>query len=269
MLNGNMDVARGQFKTMGYFLNTEPVISGARIDSARHAVDRVIAGDYETGIAPVQRNWLPGDDPGKLRKIDQAHFSDRTLWNTVTDTRLGERIGRLMDAQFVQLWAAQLLLKPPGPSDLGSIGWHQDIAYWKDAWEGEVFTAWLALSDVTLDSGPMIFVPHSHRWGELSNLDFWDTNREAQRERIGIPAGESWSEVPAVLRPGAFSLHSPYLVHGSGSNTSQSSRVSLALHLRTERSKPNLGATLYPKYTASYMPYLDRPDICPIIWKRS
>lgn len=267
MPDENVDAARDQFRELGYYLNTEPMISGARIDAARRAVDRVIAGDYETGVAPVQRNWLPGDDPCKLCKIDQAHLSDRTLWNVVTDPRLGERIGRVVNAQFVQLWAVQLLFKPPGPSDLGSIGWHQDIAYWKDAWEGEVFTAWLALSGVGLDSGPMIFVPHSHRWGELGNLDFWNTDRESQRERIGIPAGESWSEIPAVLRPGAFSLHSPYLVHGSGPNTSQSPRVSLALHLRTERSKPNLRATQFPKYTASYMPYLDRPDICPMIWK--
>ena len=71
----------------------------------------------------------------------------------------------------------QLLYKPsvdPDEITPTNIGWHQDRHYWQTWEEGsELFTAWIALSDVTAEAGPMKFVRGSHRWGLLSHSDFY------------------------------------------------------------------------------------------------
>jgi ectoine hydroxylase-related dioxygenase (phytanoyl-CoA dioxygenase family) len=46
------------------------------------------------------------------------------------------------------------------------VGWHQDWQYWR-YWEddSELFTAWIAISDVQEDLGPVSFLVGSHQWG--------------------------------------------------------------------------------------------------------
>ena len=88
---------------------------------------------------------------------------------------------------MVQVWWTQLLYKPPqaaAPTNT-TIGWHQDRSYW-GAWEegSELFTAWVALSDVTAESGPMKFVRGSHRWGFLEGSDFYGQDNEALRKEL-------------------------------------------------------------------------------------
>lgn len=253
------------FVQNGFALHS-PIIARDLASSALPHIENVILGSYETGIPPVQRNWNPGDDPRKLRKIDQAHRSDETIRKLVTRPEIGRLAAEVLDAQWIQLWATQLLYKPAGGENTANVGWHQDIQYWKDCWEGEVFTAWLAITDVPLDRGPVLFVPGSHRWGQLENTSFWETDLSGQHASIRIPPGEQWKEVPAILEAGGISFHHNSTLHGSGPNVSSEPRVSLALHLRTERSTPKLDTKAFPVYTASYMPHLEDPALCPVLW---
>jgi hypothetical protein len=173
-----------------------PIISRDLVSRIVPLLQKVMMGAYETGIAPIQRNWNPGDDPHKLRKIDQAHRCDEGIRKFVMRPEIGRLAAQVMNAQWIQLWATQLLYKPPGGEKTGNVGWHQDIQYWKDCWEGEVFTAWLAITDVPLNRGPVLFVRGSHRWGLLENTNFWDTDLAGQHASIPIPPGEQWKEVP-------------------------------------------------------------------------
>jgi ectoine hydroxylase-related dioxygenase (phytanoyl-CoA dioxygenase family) len=253
------------FAQKGFSLHS-PIMSRDLVSSAIPHIEKVMMGIYETGIAPIQRNWNPGDDPHKLRKIDQAHRSDEVIRKVVMNPAIGRLAAQVMNAQWIQLWATQLLYKPAGGQKAASVGWHQDIQYWKDCWEGEVFTAWLAITDVPLSRGPVIFVPGSHRWGQLENTSFWETDLSSQHARIHIPPGEQWKEEPGILEAGGISFHHSVTLHGSGPNVSGEPRIGLALHLRTERSTPKLDSKAYPVYTASYMPHLDDPAVCPVLW---
>jgi len=253
------------FVRNGFSLNA-PILSRDLVSSAVPHIEQVMMGSYETGVAPIQRNWNPGDDPLKLRKIDQAHRSNEAIRQLVTRPEIGRLAAQITNASWIQLWATQLLYKPASTAKAANVGWHQDIQYWKDAWDGEVFTAWLAISDVPLDRGPVLFVPGSHRWGLLGNTNFWETDLARQHAGIGIPAGENWEEVPAILEAGGISFHHNLTLHGSGPNVSDQPRIGLALHLRTERSTPKLDSTAYPVYTASYMPHLNDPAVCPVLW---
>ena len=256
----------GDFTRNGFCLHS-PVVSRDQVSAVIPHIEEVLMGVYDTGIEPIQRSWSPGDDPHKLRKIDQAHRSNKAIRDLAANPEIGRLAAEVLNAQRIQLWATQLLYKPPGGDKAGNVGWHQDIQYWKDCWEGEVFTAWLAITDVPLDRGPVRFVPGSHRWGSLENTSFWETDLSGQHATIRIPPGEQWTEVPGILEAGGISFHHNATLHGSGPNVSGQPRISLALHLRTERSAPKLETKAYPTYTASYMPHLDDPAVCPVLWE--
>lgn len=228
--------------------------------------DRIMAGTYATGVEPHAVNWRPGDDPTRLVKIDQPQRSDHAMSEILAESKIGAFAADMMGASTVQVWAVQLLHKPPAPEATGgrvvvnTVGWHQDEDYWHDWWDGEVFTCWLALSNVTAESGPMNFVPGSHRWGFLAAGNFFEQDLDQQKRGIPVPEGETWAEVPAILGPGEASFHHRRTVHGSSVNRSASPRRSLAIHLRTEKSKP---LNLAPE---GYTEDLANPAVCPILY---
>jgi ectoine hydroxylase-related dioxygenase (phytanoyl-CoA dioxygenase family) len=249
------------------FVVTPPLVEAELVAEAIPHMDAVIAAEYETGIAPHWRKWDPGDDEARLRKIDQPQLCDRTIQRLVAHPAIGQTAAELTGASTIQVWGVQLLYKPPGGGAAGNVGWHQDQQYWLRWWtpESEIFTCWLALSDVNERAGAMRFVPGSHRWGLLGEGDFYEAEIDRQRDEIHVPDRGEWREVVAELGPGAASFHHRLTYHGSGPNSSGGARCSFAIHLRTERSEPADLSPL-PADQVAYMSYLDDRDICPVIF---
>ncbi len=256
---------REHYERNGFDLHAASVLPPDLLERAVRGIDDVRDGIYDTGEAPIERRWNPGDDPRTLCKIEQPQRANRALHEAISAPLLGQLAAAITGARMVQVWWVQLLYKPStadvtsrGPAT--NVGWHQDQASWQ-AWDegSELFTAWLALSDVTPDSGPLVFVPGSHHWGLLEGSDFFAQDLNALRANIAIPQGEQWREVPAVLPPGGVSFHHRLLFHGSRQNVSGRPRRSLAIHLRTENSHASPD-----RWVAQY---LDRPEICPIIFQ--
>ena len=188
-------------------------------------MDAIRRGEYDTGGPPQPSHWNPGDGPNELCKIEMPQFASRALMDLVSHRDLGAWAAGVAGARTVQVWWVQLLYKPvgePGERQNVNIGWHQDRHYWR-AWEegSELFTAWVALSDVTRDAGPMRFVRGSHRWGLVDKGGFYEQDLEAQRQDIQPPTGERWEEVAAILPPGGASFHHNLTLHGSNSNSSE------------------------------------------------
>jgi hypothetical protein len=253
--------AQALFESEGYCFAPRLIDDGT-LAEANAICDRIIAGEYATGVQPHAVSWKPGDDPSMLVKIDQPQRADHRLSDVLVASGIGSFAAALFGAEQVQVWAVQLLHKPPktASGSLAAVGWHQDDDYWHDWWDGEVFTCWLALSDVRAESGPMNFVPGSHRWGFLQSGNFFSPFLDDVRSGMPVPDGEEWREVPAILGPGQASFHHRRTVHGSGVNTSDSPRRSLAVHLRTEKSTPR---NLAPD---GYTDDLADPRICPTLY---
>ncbi|MEM7127512.1 MAG: phytanoyl-CoA dioxygenase family protein [Chloroflexota bacterium] len=225
------------FQEQGFY-QAPQLIPDDLLDEAELHMDKVIACEYETGVAPQSSSVAPGDLLDNLVKINNAHIADRTLFKLVSYPLLGEWAAAVIGgAKRVQVWHTQLLYKPAGGSAKGNIGLHQDYNYWQFfANPTGVLTAWIALSDVAVESGAMRFVLGSHRWGLLDPGNFGIQDETKAKAGIKVPEGETWTEHPAVMPRGAVSFHHPMIFHGSGPNTSAQPRRSIAVHLCTEQS---------------------------------
>jgi ectoine hydroxylase-related dioxygenase (phytanoyl-CoA dioxygenase family) len=254
-----LDTARSQFESEGYYFSPAPIVAPEFVARVSAHMDDVINGKYDTGTPPPYRNWKVGEKSNTLCKINEAHIADKTIYELITRPELGRLAAEVTGAKMVQVWATQLLLKPPGREDDVKVGWHQDRQYWK-YFEGEVFTAWIAISDVTTQSGPMKMVRGSHRWGECEGGDFFNGKMDDQRKALSSRADRVWEEVLAILPPGGVSFHHRLTVHGSGANVSDQPRRSFAIHMRTEKSKPVAGSKEY------FVSHLDDPLRAPIIF---
>jgi ectoine hydroxylase-related dioxygenase (phytanoyl-CoA dioxygenase family) len=254
----NDSLLHNRFETDG-FCFTDSVIPASGISAVTARMDAMVAGEYETGVAPRAAHD-PNAPADKLRKIDQPHLSDLTIRSFISSPEIGKWAAAITGAEMVQVWAVQLLIKPPG-GDLGHIGFHQDMQHWTSWFKGEVFTAWVAVTDVVEENGPMTFVKGSHKWGLNENPSFFrDPDHEVQVNSIPRPDGADWEEVPALIPSGAISFHHRFTYHGSRSNKSDTARRSFAIHLRTEKSE-----TL-DTINGYYNQNLGNPDLCPVIY---
>jgi ectoine hydroxylase-related dioxygenase (phytanoyl-CoA dioxygenase family) len=207
-----------------------PVLFDAdQVNRFRAATARVIEGVYDGGRPPTLC-LPPQPSVHDLRKIDNAWWADPDLAALATDPVLAAIAAALLGAPDVRLWQDQLLYKPPGGPAETTIGWHQDWASWDTVASHAAFvTAWVAFDDVDDENGAMQMLPASHTWGLVPNgSNFFATDRDAQLDALAS-RGES-APASIVMQAGQVSFHHPLTFHGSGPNTSDRLRRSLAVH---------------------------------------
>jgi hypothetical protein len=124
-------------------------------------------------------------------------------------------------------WSTNFFIKEP--RDGGFVSWHQDATYWGLEPHDSICTAWIALSDVPLESGAMKFLGGSHKTGQLEHVDtFHENNLLTRGQEVALDVDES-KAADIVLRAGEFSLHHVLLAHGSHPNDTDDRRIGLAV----------------------------------------
>lgn len=253
------------YRREGFSIIDKSILPSDLIERAIRGQDEVKAGRYETGRAPSK--LYPQAAPGSISKIDDAHLSNRAIFEAVTHPAVGEFAAAITGAkEWVQLWRVTQLIKPSGDEgSVANVGWHQDNQYWQRDWEGDLFTLWLALTDVKEESGPMVFVRGSHTWGLIDEGSFFVSDMNALKEKFRKRLNKTWEEALDCLPAGGFSIHDKETIHGSHLNTSGSPRRSFALHLRNERSKLKPDARRHDELAA----WIQDETASPYIWRAS
>jgi len=109
------------------------------------------------------------------------------------------------------------------------VSWHQDATYFGLEPPLQV-TAWVAITDASVEAGCMEVIPGSHKLGQLRHAEHDEAthNLLSRGQTITADLDKSHTEFMPV-RAGQFSLHHTHLVHNSRPNLSADRRIGLGL----------------------------------------
>lgn len=139
-------------------------------------------------------------------------------------------------------WSVELFIKEPRSDK--TVSWHQDITYWGMGETDDEVTAWIALSDVSVQAGCMRFIPGSHIGGIARHEDTFDATNLLSRGQQIADVDET-KAVHGPLKPGEMSLHHGRCFHASGANGSDDRRIGLAIRYVTPHVRDEAGGRDY------------------------
>ena len=141
-----------------------------------------------------------------------------------------------------------LTVWPKDAHDAAYVGWHQDATYFGLEPPLHV-TAWVALSDASIEAGCMEVIPGSHKLGQRHHAAHEEeTNNLLSRGQTLTEAFDKSRTAFMPVHAGQFSLHHTHLVHNSRPNLSDDRRIGIGIsYIPTEvrcTSKTRLTAML-------------------------
>ena len=210
---------------------------------------------------PENRFWNLGEDPKKIIKIDKPHLSSKVLHALITQKTFGQILAKSTNSRKIQVWHSQGVWKPSGGGTKGNAGWHRDIQYWP-FWEAPgVFTAWIALTDVFSNSGPVRYILGSNHWTKIKGVDFFNNDIASQDKTIQ-KKHKDYKVVSAEISSGSIAIHGSKTYHSSIKNTSGTPRVGMVVHFATDQAKR---INLVDEHS-NYLDMLSDQSICPVIY---
>ena len=193
------------YNTLG-FARPFDVFGQDEVAEIRSYIDRLMADMGEAGAYGIN--------------CYQARLAG--LWDIATDPRILDHVEDILGPHII-CWASAVLSKRP--HDPKKVPWHQDASFWRLT-PARTVTVWLAIDDVDEENAAMMFIPGTHKLGEIpvqeTGADSVFHIETAGAEEMGKPVFNS-------LRAGQISLHADMLVHGSLANTSDRRRCGLTL----------------------------------------
>ncbi len=192
------------------------VLDETALATLHREVDRIIGG------------LAPGDRSENLRNLhEQSDFVlDLCLSRTLLDP-----VESLLGPDLVLVGTYAIAKTPRRGLD---VRWHQDAQYFPLE-PMEVTTLWLAVDDSNLGNGCMQVVPGSHRERVIHDHTYSDAWGRETTLPLSLVNEASAPRVPIELPAGTFSLHDPYIVHGSGPNHSAQRRCGITVLYMTNR----------------------------------
>lgn len=167
---------------------------------------------------------------GSLMAIDKKfrgnlHFMCRWVDELARTPAILDAVEDLLGPDIL-LYTSRFFIKEPRSE--GIAAWHQDSTYFGLQPHDHV-TAWVALCDVTEETGPVEFAVGSHIRGQLQQKSGLIKNSVNTAGQIIVEWFDQTQIERAILKPGQFSFHHTCVVHQSQPNRSDERRIGLAL----------------------------------------
>ncbi len=187
--------------------------------------------DIEAGI--------DGEMQGRF-KI-KAHLPFPFLCDIISHPTMLDMVEDLIGPDIL-CWGSSFFFKEA--NDPRFVSWHQDSTYY-GLEPPDTLTAWLAISDSTLESGCVRFLPGTHDQGILDHDETHDPQNLLSRGQT-IPGIDESKAVDVTLKAGQISFHKEDTIHGSSPNRSGDRRLGYSIHYIA----PYVRETKFPKATA-------------------
>ncbi|MCY4033726.1 MAG: phytanoyl-CoA dioxygenase family protein [Hyphomicrobiales bacterium] len=225
-MSGTLDTLREDFLEQGFAFPVD-ILTPQEVEEYRSEMERLEArlGDMRIGYK---------------EQLNYPHILFRFANKLVRSEKLLDAVGKILGGD-IMVWSTTIFIKEPQTPSF--VSWHQDLRYWGLSDAGGMLSAWLALSEVTIENGCMRFLPGSHKDGIFEHDDTHADNNaltRGQRARVDISEADT---VPVCLAPGQMSLHHGQLLHSSTPNNSDKRRIGFV----TVYIKPSIRQTLAPK----------------------
>lgn len=115
------------------------------------------------------------------------------------------------------------------PGDDAFVSWHQDGTYFGLDPADRHVTAWVALTDSTLQTGCVTALPGSHRLGQLPHtVHHAAANLLSNGQQVEMAIDPDRVK-PLTMRAGEFSLHHTHLLHSSAPNRGGDRRIGVGV----------------------------------------
>jgi len=207
-----------EFFTRGFFC-VENVFTRKEIAEMGTALDRITEMASPIHATTMHKGAQFVVDGSRIDRVVWCGAVEPVLLDYAKDPRLLNPVSQLLGSQSMQQLICQFHPKLPG--DQVAFDWHQDSqhrAYGTEHWEdingkGSYVQTLTAIDEITLDNGPVCFVPSPYTMGHLS-LDKNDVNSLVDLSKA----------VPLLMKPGSTAFFGPYVVHGSKPNNSNKKR---------------------------------------------
>jgi non-haem Fe2+, alpha-ketoglutarate-dependent halogenase len=160
---------------------------------------------------------------GKLRQ--KSHLLFNWLNDLVRHERILDAVEDIIGGDIL-CWGTSFFIKEQ--RDPSFVSWHQDSTYW-GLEPADIVTAWIALTDSTVENGAMKVVPRSHTMAQVPHRDtFRPENLLSRGQEVMVEVDDSQADT-LTLEAGEMSLHHVRLIHGSEPNHSNDRRIGFAI----------------------------------------
>ena len=153
------------------------------------------AATYRATLEDIETRY---QDKAELKKlaIGQSNslipFVDQITRSEAALSHVKEILG-----PNILVWNSSFFIKEAHTDDF--ISWHQDLTYWGLTDNHEV-TAWIALSEASIQSGCMKFMPGSHSGSIVEHRDTFDkSNLLSRGQELAVEVDEA-DAVNVVLK---------------------------------------------------------------------
>ncbi len=209
-----------QYHSEGYVVGRS-LIDDVALEYLRELVSEMLVGaegltehNEKFDLEPSHKASEP-----RVRRIKTPHKWHSFFWDLIRSPRLISCLTDLLGPD-VRLHGSKLNLK--SSQEGSAVEWHQDWAFYPHS-NDHVLAVGLMMDDMTLDNGPLLVVPGSHRvnkvWNHHQDGYFCGAISASKNRDLDFEGG-----VPCLGKAGDCSFHHVRLVHGSAQNTSQTPR---------------------------------------------
>lgn len=233
-------------------LHAEPT----RSQLSRIVTDDEVAGFERDGFA-LPEVGLPPEDVVEMRAACEYVFNNTENWqNLLRMPHIPKRAGqpegveggerlfkfaihpliiaaarRLIGPNLI-MWGGEIFAKPPGVGK--ATPWHQDcynpaVKPGPGRARAKSAMIWIAIDYCDEGNGCLRFIPGSGKLGHVEHIidNTRDTLLSFEADTQKFDANAS---VPAIRKPGQYSAHDLYVVHGAQPNDSNRRRGGLTFH---------------------------------------